>query len=90
MKPVEDEGLDNAVTTLCDSPEDVAGTVVGYATSEDCEGVAAIDDVEESFEDVVNKVNELTEEDNEALFIIGNESEDDECLSGLEVLIKLI
>lgn len=86
INPVGAENLDKSVWDICDSQEEVVGTIFGIITGEDFEELVSVDSPVDTLSFIDDMLTEkLTDPDDETLFILGDFGE---ACEGVEVLIK--
>lgn len=86
IKPATAENFDAAVMDICDSVEELAGTILGIITGEDYDEQVSIEAPEDTLSFIDELVTEkLTDPDDETVFILGDFGE---ACEGVEVLIK--
>lgn len=86
INPVGAENLDDSVMDICDSQEELVGTIFGVITGEDFEDHVSVESPEDTLIFVDGLITEkLTDPDDETLFILGDFGE---ACAGVEVLVK--
>jgi hypothetical protein len=78
--------LSEAVTTLCDSRDEVKATILGFLSSEDNDEIV---DGNMDFDDAADEIDKemgALDEEEQIVFILGDNEDDD--FPGLEILVK--